>query len=88
MTEFESECCRIPTIFCKSEFKRIFRLTRFWIQLSFCKAQVDHSSQSAVSHTKVNKYTLNSYLLMSVQMKHRIGLELLVQFIVYCIRTK
>jgi len=29
---------------------------------------------------KVNKYTVNSYLLTSVQNKHRIGLELLVRF--------
>jgi len=34
-----------------------FRLIR--IQLSFWKAHVHHSSQSAVSHIKVNKCTLN-----------------------------
>jgi len=60
-------------IICKLEIQQIFRLTR--IQLSFWKAQVHHSMQSAISHTntKVNKYTLNSYLLMSVQTKHQIG---------------
>jgi len=36
-------------------------------------------SQSAVSHTKVNKYTLSSYLRMSVQTEHRIGLKCLVR---------
>jgi len=40
--ESESECCRIPTIFCKSEIQRIFRL--IWTPLSFWKAQVHHSS--------------------------------------------
>jgi len=84
VTEFESEskCCQILTIFGKSEIQQIFRPIRIPIrnQLSFWKAQVYHSSQSAISHTKVNKYTLNSYLLTSVQNKHRIGLELLVRF--------
>jgi len=72
-SESESECCRIPTIFHKSEIQQIFSL----IQLLFCKAQVHYSSQSAVSHTKVNKYTLNSYLLTSIQTKQRIGLDVM-----------
>ena len=42
--EFKSECCRIPTIFCKSEIRWIFRLIWIRIQLSFWKAQVHHSS--------------------------------------------
>ena len=62
VTEFESECCRILTIFCKCEIRRTFRLAWILIQLSFWKAQVHHSSQSAISHTQVNKYTLNSCL--------------------------
>jgi len=39
-------------------------------------------SQSAISHTKVNKYTLSSYLLMSIQTEHQIGLEFLVRICV------
>jgi len=37
VTEFEceSECCQIPTIFCKSKIWRIFRLIWIQIQLSF-----------------------------------------------------
>jgi len=62
-TEFEYECCQIPTSFCKSEIWWIFRLIQIRIQLSFWKTQVHHSSQSAVSHTKVNKYTLNTIYL-------------------------
>ena len=65
-----------------------FRLIWTWVQLSFWKAQVHHSLQSVVSHTKVNKYTLDSYLLMSAQTKHLMRPELLVGFGVHCIRTK
>jgi len=73
VTELESisDCCRIPTIF--SEIRRIFRVIWIQIQLLFWKAQVHHSSQSAISHTKVNKCTLNGYLLMSVKTTHLIG---------------
>jgi len=56
-----------------------FRLIR--IRLSFWKAQIHHSSQSTINHTKVN-------IAMSVQTKHRIGPELLVRFSVQCIETK
>jgi len=78
--ESESECCRIPTIFCKSEIRWIYGLIQ--IQLSFWKAQIIHSAHSAVSHTKVNKCTLwlNSYLLTSIQTKHWIGPKLLVRY--------
>jgi len=58
--EYETECCRIPTIFNKSKTLWIFRLIP--VRILFWKAQVHHSLQSAISHTKVNKYTLNSYL--------------------------
>jgi len=44
------------------------------------QAQPHHSSQSAAIHAEVNKCTLNSCLLTSVQTKHRIGRELLVWF--------
>jgi len=44
---------------------------RIWIQFSFSKAHVHHSSQSGVSRTKVNKYALNSCLPMSVETKHQ-----------------
>jgi len=64
----------------------IFRLIRTLIQISFWKAHVHHSSQSAISHTKVNKYTINSYLLTSIQTKHPFRLELLVQSGVQCIQ--
>jgi len=81
VTEFESEsqCCYIPIIFCKSEICQIFRHIRIRIELSFWKALV-HSLQSAVNHTKVNKCTVNSYLLTSVETKYQIGPELLVRF--------
>jgi len=74
---------RFRLCFCKSEIRRIFRLIQIQIQLSFWKARVHRWSQSAVtiSHRKVNKYTLNSYLLMSVQTEHRIGLGLLVRYL-------
>jgi len=58
-----------------------FTLIRILIRLLFWKAQVHRSLQSAISHTKVNKYTLNSYLHMSVQTKHQIGPELLVRLV-------
>jgi len=53
--------------FCKHNFWRMFRLIPIWIQLSFWIAHVHHSSQSTISHRKVNKYTLNSYLLVSIR---------------------
>jgi len=65
-----------------------FRLIWIWVQLSFWKAQVHHSLQSVVSHTTVNKYTLDSYLLMSAQTKHQMRPEFLVGFSIYCIWTK
>jgi len=74
--KFESECCRTPTVFGKSKIRQIFGLVP--IHYLFWKVQVHHSSQSNVRNTKVNRYTLNSYLLMSAQTKRRIGLELLV----------
>jgi len=42
VTEFESEskCCRIPTIFCKSRMRQIFRLIR--IRPSFWKHVIIH----------------------------------------------
>jgi len=75
MTEFKSKCCQITTIFCKSKIRRIFRLIRIWIQLSFWNAQVQHSSQSAIIHTNANQYTRNCYLLIltSIHIKHRLG---------------
>jgi len=66
--------------FYNSEIRRIFGLIWIRIQLSFGKAQVHNSSQPTVSHTKVNKYTLNNYLLTSMQTKHQIKPELLVRF--------
>jgi len=56
--EYESECCRIPTIFCKSVIQYIFGLILrcIQIQLSFWKAFLHHLWQSAVSHAKVNRH--------------------------------
>jgi len=51
--EPQSDCCRIPTIFCTFEVWWTFRLIRIQIQLSFWKAHVHHLWQSAISHTKV-----------------------------------
>ena len=62
------------------EIRSIFRLIRIRIQLSFWKAMFHRSLQSAATHKKVKRYTLNTYLLTSVQITHRIGRELLVQF--------
>jgi len=82
VTQFESDCCWILTIFCKAEKQWIFRLIwiQIWIHLTFWKARVLHSLQSAISRTRLNKHTLNSYLLMSIQTKYPVGVELLVQF--------
>jgi len=45
----------------------------------FWKTFFHQLSHSAISHAKVN-YALNSYLLMSVKTKHRIGPERFVRF--------
>lgn len=76
LMEFVSEykCCWIPTFFCKSKIRQIFiRLDRLGFNL-----HIHLLSQSDVSHTEVNSYTMNtywlavSYLLMSVTL-YRFG---------------
>jgi len=52
--------------FCKSEIRWIYRLIQIRIQFLFWKAHVHHLSRSAISYSKVNKYTLNTIYLMSV----------------------
>jgi len=51
VTEIESECCRTPTIFCKSEIRQIFKLIWIWIQLLFWKTHGHHLLQSAINNT-------------------------------------
>ena len=58
MMKFKSECCWIPTIFCKSKIRRIYRLILSWIRFGKSTFIITHL-QSAVSHAN----TVNSYFL-------------------------
>ena len=59
MMQLKSECCWIPTIFCKSEIRRIYRLILSWIRFGKSTFIIAHL-QSAVSHAN----TANSYFLI------------------------
>jgi len=62
VTEFKFEYCRMRTFFANPK-------SRGFADLGFSfppgRVDIDHSLQSVISHTKVNKYTLSSSLLSS-----------------------
>jgi len=54
VAEFEFNCCRIPTAFCKSQILRIFRFIYVKLAISFRFGKPSFIiCQSAIRHTKI-----------------------------------